>query len=127
MQQHSLLLRRARGCDLLDHRNQVEEELRGKFDMLTPKFLTKFTAIVGTFAFLFLTVGCSAPNPGASGTVRADSPSAVPVTCKLPSPHGSVSGVSEGQCKSLLKIAGCATPGAVVGDTMKCSTTNKPK
>lgn len=53
----------------------------------------------------------------------APQPAPVPLKCILPSPHGSRDGVTTSQCKELLKIAGCSKPGAVVNDTMKCSTT----
>ena len=93
-------------------------------------------------AIAFSTVACAAPdqaeseddltaetvqqeltNGAVGGVITAPPPPPVPVTCVLPSPHGSVGGVTEKQCKQLLSIAGCAKAGAVVNDKMKCSTT----
>jgi hypothetical protein len=77
-------------------------------------------AVVGDTMKCSTTAQEAPQNPG---TIGAAPSGPVPVTCVLPSPYGSASGVSEGQCSQLLSIAGCSKPGAVVNDTMKCSTT----
>ncbi len=75
------------------------------------------------------TMKCSTTSSALPETRPTDfsngEPRPVPLTCKLPSPHGSIPNVNEDQCKQLLSIAGCEKPGAVVGDTMKCSTTTQ--